>query len=573
MPEKSPGSADAADNDRVPTRIARADRILDEKPDLVREAATSQPALDALTAAFDALGNFKTSPDWADLWALVEFLKTLQRLDAPDRDDTELLGLLTHESDLPADILQSCQEESVTKVVCDMLRDTPVDGGLSAAVLVVEAGDVHESVGVDRKPNTCLFSDSLIDRPDVHVAELRDGDLFGGELAEPDATLPLFEDREQSGKQRFMNPAYALQLFGLGGTRASQGVAAPIELRTFLDFWRLPPDERDGYGHDFERRVEEVINNVWPYGGYDWKDTDWRRFTKAFNTITNFRLRYTTDKGVIRAFRPETFRDWPERAKYHRLKDQLIRGTITLPEGTGIGPSMSRAVLQHAGTLSGVALRLAITWAFYRAKYFMQKGWLTRPTHPRTLQNEQGLLLDHAGQVICDDRGKPITRFMDPRVVLLDEDGRCVPRLGQAARIPNPDIQRAPALTIEEWRHTLYPDLRTGSRQAARNCRVNIVRAVDLLEDSGILTAQFIVNDKPFARGPATFSWARPTNEIGVLARTGTRLRLIPPGLTGGSPTRDRLRQWHEGFLESKRAMRPSREPSPPEVQTKLSFS
>ena len=555
-------------NTRDPSqdRVRRAERIVRATPERALRAATSRSAIDALCTA---RRNAVSDSVRCALELLVDFLDTLARLDAPHRDDAELLQRLTQDGDhrTPTEVLQSCRDRSITTVVCEMLRNTPAGGGLNAAVLVVETGELHERVSEDPKAHSALFSRSLIGCQDAHDGEEADKLLFGETLGlEPDATsMPLFEDRERSRMQRFMPPAYVIQLYDLGGGRkTSHGPAAPIEQRVFLDFWRLPPDDRDGYKHDFDRSVEDVIDNVWPYG-YDWKETEWPRVVEAFNAITDVRLQYTTSEGSVRAFRPETFLDWPEWAPRNILGSQRIRGTLTLPDGAAAGPSMSRAVLQHAGTLSGLALRMAIAWTFYRGKYFFQQGRLTAPTMPRTRRNDAGHLLDHSGNVILDMHGKPITRYTDPRVVPLDLDDRPVPTLAQAGRVPNRDaLGWAPDLTLNQWRRTLYAHPNDGQRQAVRQSRLAIVRAVDLLVDSGILTAEWFQNGRPFAPGSRKHSWLRPIEEANQLARECTTLRLVPPGPKGGSPDRPAFQQWRKRYLDGKRALRDDRKSLPP---------
>ncbi len=547
--------------DRTPSVVRRANRIIRATPEIVRRTATSRPGITALRAAHNAARSTGDSA-WGGLEVLVYFLETLDRLDRPNRDDSVLLDRLEllKDNQIPVEIVRDCKHTSITDVVCNMLRETPAGGGgLTAAVLVVQAGNLHERISRDEKPKSSLFPATMRGLPDI--TEEDDADLFGeASEPEPDATrMPLFEDREVSRSQRFMTPAYVIQIYDIGGGKeTSNGPGAPIEQRIFLDFWRLPASDRDGYTRDFARRVEELIDCVWPYG-YDWKKGEWPRVVEAFDSITRFKLSYTTDEGSVRAFRPETFRDWPVWAPRNKLGSQLITGTLTLPEGAAIGPSMSREVLQHAGTLSGLALRLAIAWTFYRGKYFFQNGHLTKPTIPRTRQNRDGHYLDRDGNVIVDKRGVPVKSFKDDRVVFLDNSDHSVGRPREAGRVPNEfAIRKAPALSLDEWRHACYARLAQGDHrhQLARDQRLAIVKAVDLLADSGIFRSEWTADDKPIEPGACKYTWLRPDEEANLLARKHTKLRLVPAGPWGKLPDKSECRRWRDRYLAGKRELR-----------------
>ena len=220
------------------------------------------------------------------------------------------------------------------------------------------------------------------------------------------------------------------------------------------------------------------------------------------------------------------------------LRAATFRGAITLPEGMARGPSLSRAALEHAGTLSGPAQRLVVAWAFYRGRYLSRatpKGRrFTAPTIPRARRDEQGRYLDADGSVILDKRGRPLERFTDPRVVLLDAAGEPVAMLDQAARDRNPALDRAPAWSLDRWRaetgHRPVPRPATSAaRMAATKERRGIVTALDALHAASIVTYEKL---------------------------PGELYRPVPPGKVGREPNRRELLEAHRRRLDDAKQKR-----------------
>ena len=546
MKRKTKSNADSDRvRERVRERVRRADRIVKNQPQAVRRAATSDPVILALRHKLKAMRGAKPRKK---LEQYIGFLEVLRRPCEPLLNDEDLFEKLKRGHGIASVIVQVATGESITQVVCQTSLETPAGRGLTAATVIVETANLNEPMTVEDKPDKALLPRSLVGSPDL-PAEQQDAERLAG-IPELDGEPLLFENLE---RLHDLTPAYLIQTQALG---ANGGAGAPLALRLLLDAWRLPASDRDGYLRTFDRTVEEVVAGVWPYG-YDWKTDNWKTFLAALNTVTNFTMAYTTEDGTVRRFRPVAFTDWPEWAPRATLGGQPVRGLLTLPKGAHKGPSMSRAVLQHAGVLHALALRFVVAWTFYRGKYYFFNGKLAPPSLPCAQQDAAGHYLDRDHRVILDKHQRPITSFKDPRVVLLDEHGLPVPDIKRAGRMPHRAlIEKAPAYTLDEWAGVLFP-LANRQAQLARGHRVSIVQAVDLLEDCKVLKPEWLDTARELSpREEWTHGWRRTDQDTNLLSRQHTRLRLIPVGPWGRSPNKNELQTWYEQYRAEKRQLR-----------------
>ena len=544
-----------ADSDRVRERVRRADRIVENQPQAVRRAATSDPVILALR---HRLKTIRAAKPRKKLDQCIGFLEMLRRPCEPLLNDEDLFEKLKRGHGIASVVVQVAKGESITQVVCQMSLGTPAGGGLTAATVIVETANLNEPMTVENKPDKALLPRSLVGSPDL-PAEQQDAQRLAG-IPDLDGEPLLFENVE---RLQDLTPAYLLQTYALG---SSGGAGAPLALRLLLDAWRLPASDRDGYLRTFDRPVDEVVAGVWPYG-YDWKTDNWKTFLAALNTVTNFTMAYTTGDGTVRRFRPVAFTDWPEWAPHKTLGGQPVRGLLTLPKGAHRGPSMSRAVLQHAGVLHALALRLVVAWTFYRGKHYFFNGKLAPPSLPCAQQDATGHYLDRDHRVILDKHQRPITSFKDPRVVLLDKHGLPVLDIRRAGRMPNRAvIEKAPALTLDQWASVLYPPVNR-QPQLARAHRLAIVEVVDLLVDCKVLGIEWFNTRRELSpREEWKYGWCRTDEEVNVLSRQDTRLRLIPTGPWGGSPTKNELQAWYEQYRAEKRQVLRNRKSSDTEA-------
>ena len=150
---------------------------------------------------------------------------------------------------------------------------------------------------------------------------------------------------------------------------------------------------RDGVQHRFYSRLGDIIDALWPYGAPA-PSVAWPTLRREFKHVNQRAFRYTTDAGVTRQFHPVLVSHYPVNARDDTmagLRAEPVYGYLTLPPGSHVGPSTSKAVLRHAGSISGPALAAALAWAFYRGQYLTQQSKRTAPTIPRAQ---------------CDDRGR-----------------------------------------------------------------------------------------------------------------------------------------------------------------------
>ena len=411
--------------------------------------------------------------------------------------------------------------ELLAQMACRLLAAIPAGDGLAALTVAVEAGALADLD--DRR--TVLLGVGFDGAPDPED----EAELMRMVAAAPDPDPATLLELAPADK---LVPSYLLQTYDQSGgpsVTPGRGGAAPLRQRIWLDgLTNLRTTDRTGDMRRFTEQFGEVIDRWWPYG-WDYRTTgkQWDGLVRALEGVSRQRLAYRDRHGVVHGLHVLVFTDYPLAApSAAALRDANLRGAITLPEGAGKGPSISRAVLQHAGTISGPAQRLAVSWAFYRGRYLSQSGRWTAPTLPRTRQDEQGRYLDSEGRVILDRRGRPSTRFMDSRVILLDAAGVPVAKLEQAARVRNPSLDRAPAFTLDQWRRAAITHPAEDRRAAAKE-RQRLARGWRDLRDAGI---------------------------VGLDELPGGHIRPIPPGDVGRSPSPSELRTDHERRTEERRA-------------------
>ena len=146
----------------------------------------------------------------------------------------------------------------------------------------------------------------------------------------------------------------------------------------------------------------------------------------------------------------------------HRLEDP-IAAEVLLPEDSGRGARIDRAVLRQAGRVSAVAWRLYLAMAFEWGRISHQ-GKTPHLTRPEVLRDGRGRLLDQEGRLISSPdpsrrkpgRGdRPATDWRDSRAV----------ETGQREPSPGADLYRtydSPAELVRTiWPIHLPPGART----------------------------------------------------------------------------------------------------------------
>ena len=451
------------------------------------------------------------------------------------RDVCGNLWLRSRLTDRPG--LTGFDSRANAEAICAGLEKLPVGDGLAALTLIVEA----RLAALDAKPRVLFGADLTGDRLD---AEDEAAMLELATTAEPDGpdTAPMlnFGERNPAG----LVPAYLLDAYAAGGgalVSPGRGGPAAIPQRLWLHvFTAVESTCRDGSMRQFGPLAigEHLIDHLWPYG-WGYQRSDWPSLLNAIRAVNRQPLLYQGPGGVLKEIHLIAFTDYPVTAPDPReLRAATFRGVITLPEGMARGPSLSRAALEHTGTLSGPAQRLVVAWAFYRGRYLSRatpKGRrFIAPTIPRARRDEQGRYLDADGSVILDKRDRPLERFTDPRVVLLDAAGEPVAKLDQAARDRNPALDHAPAWSLDRWRReTGYSPAPRPATSAARwmatKERRRIEAAFEALQADGIVACEKL---------------------------PGGLYRPVPPGKVGREPNRRELLEAHRRRLDDAKQKR-----------------
>ena len=442
-------------NDPVRERVRRADRIVAATPDAVRQEATSRTAIKALRAAFQAESAESDHPAWRDLELLITFLETLARFEAPHRDDAALLARLKlklagHRSDL----LEACEKESITTVVCNLLSKTAAGGGQSAAALVVEATGLPEPVPEDRDRNGRQRATGVgmagmwSDQPTVTYVNDRDepelpspGPLGDDSLPFEEAAAPLL---------RLVDAA------GIAGLKPGRG--ARLDKRILIySLLSMPQKHRHPRGlYQLVRPLRWWIGLLYPSTSVS--PTSYRPSQDGPRILTAMRsLVYATVRlpdGTD--WLPATPRQFP---RFDDL-DSPVRVDLALPDECDHGPQLSWPRLLRAGVDSDPAfdavLGLAYLWDRAKAQNGGHRIYATRP---RARRNTDGVLLNAQGAVITARPGSPykrgrglswppgntpVTDWRHPETVINGTE-------------PHPQAHRVPPLTREARRQLAFP--------------------------------------------------------------------------------------------------------------------
>ena len=214
---------------------------------------------------------------------------------------------------------------------------------------------------------------------------------------------------------------------------------------------------------------------LWPDGEPKWS-RDWPAFRRALEAVDRFEV--LADGGAS-AWLPIRVRSYPVRS------GGVLRLDVSLPPGSGRGPRILRRVLRRLGARSYLKWRawLALAYLWDRSAF---NGQWVRATRPALSRDSAGRLLDAAGAVILDKRGKPVTKWRDRRAVFLDADGRPVGKAGEAAREPNPETSRHPLLTATNIVALGYPPERELSEAGFRKRKQRMLKNLQEFHEEGL---------------------------------------------------------------------------------------
>ena len=313
---------------------------------------------------------------------------------------------------------------------------------------------------------------SVIDtRRDSSFANLPDMTGTHGEIA---AYLPGFEPQPPT-----FTSAPVLHLYDyLGGTSLTRGRAAPLTLRIFYE--AVMSVTVDARRHP--RFVELTLRDLrdWLYPAVVRSDGKMRSSYKpskhlplilqALHSVHNLRVSVIPDgHEAPTLWQPVSVRALPT----HDI-NSLVRFEVLLPPGSTRGALVDRHVLRELGLQSALKYRAYIGLCYFWDKYGRTKNGRRElvSTRPVVARNEQGMLINDAGEPMLTNRGTPDDRWKNG--IPLDTNG--VPTKWElAAREINPNaLSRYPVFTDTDLLELCYsqPD----GTQADGTTRFNRLR-------------------------------------------------------------------------------------------------
>ena len=462
---------------------------------LLSTASAPGPLLVALIQTRDAPPAWLSAPAWERGPKGVQGL--MRRIDFPSGSVSLLVRMGDREwahgdvqavEPAPDGLFDACPTAGdgrpIGEVVAAWLNEVAVDDdGVSALALIVEAAGLPEPVTPDATHHP-------------HAGVLP-GVLSGGavrvEVFDRDDRLPKLPGPADGGDGDGWLPGFdpgpgplaripTLEVLHAGGMQAFKpGQGAPWPLRIAYEVLvDVPPRARHGGSVRLEyqlrgRRDGSLESIIWPENRPKWT-RDGQAFVDSLWTLQ--RMSVPADQGCSAWF-PIAIRSMPVR------EGGVLRLDVSLPPGSAKGPRILRRILRRLGTRSYPQWRAWLALAYLWDRSAVNGKWI-RGTRPRAARNSAGALVDVDQRVLVDRRGAPVTKWTDPRVVLLDAHGRPVQTAREAAREPNPDRHLHPWLSVDDVMALGYPP-EPGLSKAARSIRKQrMLQYLDTFNSEGL---------------------------------------------------------------------------------------
>ena len=279
-----------------------------------------------------------------------------------------------------------------------------------------------------------------------------------------------------------------LEALHCGGLRAfGPGRGAPIPLRLAFEILLDVPLQARGVpvvrrypvsgGENALRRI------LWPTGR-DHLHRDWESFVRSLWALSavKFLIHY---EGNQQWWRPLHVRTYPA----PRDGDGVLEVVVTLPPGSDRGPRIIRPVLRRLGAKSYPQWRAWLLLSCLWDRSAVNGQWI-RGRRPRVARDSAGNLVDLGGGVLLDRRGRPVTRWTDPRSVPLDKDGCPVQTLVEAAQERNPYANRHPWLSAPDILKLGYPPDETVKGAGLRMRKARVLEDLHKFEAGKLVTLE-----------------------------------------------------------------------------------
>ena len=296
---------------------------------------------------------------------------------------------------------------------------------------------------------------------------------------EQEAVLPGFAAAEGT-----IVPTAIVQTWARGGgTELTRGRGAPLSKRIFYEvLTELSLDARRLKGRV---RLDLTLRDLrdWLYPRDDGKRHNFRpqrnitQIRDALWEVDQMRIKVLPPGDKV----PTNWRVIGVRAFPEAHLDSRVVFDIELPPGSSGGALIDRYAMRRYGLVSAPQHSASLGLAYYWDRYGTYNGRRILATRPRVARNEKGNALGVDGQVILDQRQKPVAGFSDERMVFLNGDGRPVQartlteRRKLAARERNPATDRYPVLLADDLLMLCYPEsaatLNVNMSRKSRNLR------------------------------------------------------------------------------------------------------
>lgn len=326
--------------------------------------------------------------------------------------------------------------------------------------------------------------------PELFAADVYDVNGHDAPLGAVDtAWLPGMAPPESS-----LEPNYPLRIYDwLGGESLRQGRGAPAELRIFVEALMLLWQE----DRHMRRRIRVTLGDLrdWLYPNEPERyepNRITKRIRKALLHVDHMRVDATLPGAkAATLWRPVSITAYP----YADLRSPVVFD-VELPPGSSVGALVDRHALRLVGVQSALKFRALLGLYFLWNRYGTHNGKRILSTRPVVARNHDGMVVDKAGRVVTDDRGRPRQGWRAG--ILLNDCGNPTD-LAHAARERNPAIDRYPVLTNDDLLTLCYPQSevaktqrnRVGDTSTRRRKRLHDARkAIRDMERDGFLSIE-----------------------------------------------------------------------------------
>lgn len=286
-----------------------------------------------------------------------------------------------------------------------------------------------------------------------------------------------------------------------GGTELNRGRGAPLSKRIFYEV--LTEMSFDARRIPGRKHIILTLRDLrdWLYPREDGKRHNFRpqrdieKIRDALWEVDQMRIKVIPpgDKA------PTNWRVIDVRAFPDPHLESRVEFYIELPPGSSGGALIDRYAMRRYGLASAPQHSASLGLAYYWDKYGTYNGRRILATRPHVARNKDGSAVGADGQVILDQRQRPVAGFSDERLIFLDAAGRPVQGRSQAERRKlahrerNPAVDRYPVLLANDLLMLCYPEsaagLTSSTSRKARNLRFKRLErgkdALGQMEDDG----------------------------------------------------------------------------------------